>query len=110
MARAERVEQVVVVAAALVLVADQQRNRRTRGQAAIHAGKDLDPILLAPLGHVARGARLAAIEIGLKVIGRQRQTRRTAVDHAADRRPVRFAEVGDPEQMAESGSRHGAGF
>ena len=37
----------------------------------------------------------------------ERDARRAAVDHAAERRPVAFAEGRDAEQMAEGVVRHG---
>jgi hypothetical protein len=46
-------------------------------------------------------AGTAAIEIALDVFVGQRDQRRAAIDHAADRDPVAFAEGRDPEQMAE---------
>jgi hypothetical protein len=46
--------------------------------------------------------------IALNVFDRQRQQRRTAIDHAADRNPVALAEGRDPEQMAEGVVGHGA--
>src|SRR3546814_5781906 len=39
---------------------------------------------------------------------RDRDVRRAAIDHAADRRPVRFAEGGDPEQVSERVQAHPA--
>jgi hypothetical protein len=54
------------------------------------SGQNLDGIGLAPLRHMPRGPRLAAIEFGLDVGLADRQSRRAAIDHAADRRPVRL--------------------
>src|SRR5690606_22244599 len=50
---------------------------------------------------VAAAAGRAAREVVGEVFRRQRDPRRAAVDHAADRRPVRLAEGGDPQQRAE---------
>ena len=97
----ERVGDVRVVLAARVLVADQQRDRRAGRAAFEHAGEDLHRVRLAPLRDVPRRAGPAAIELALDVGFGERQSRRTAVDDAADRRPVRFAERGDAEQRAE---------
>jgi hypothetical protein len=44
---------------------------------------------------------LRLVEVALDLLGGQRDPRRAAVDHAADRRPVAFAEGGDAEEMAE---------
>ena len=58
---------------------------------------------------MARCARLSAIEIALDLAGGERHAGRTAVDDAADRRTVRFAEGGNAEQGAESVAGHGEG-
>ncbi len=52
--------------------------------------------------------RPALVEVDLDVLDGQRNARRAAVDHAADRRPVAFAEAGETEQMAEGVERHGS--
>ena len=49
-----------------------------------------------------RLAGAAAVEIGLDVGFGERDARRAAIDHAAERRPVAFAEGRDAEQMAEA--------
>jgi hypothetical protein len=95
-----------VVLAARILVADQQRDRRAGGHALVHAGQDLDTVGFAPLRHMARRAGPAPVEIVLQVLGRQRQPGRAAVDHAADRRSVRLAEVGDLQEVPEGGTGH----
>ncbi|KAG1475502.1 hypothetical protein G6F54_014234 [Rhizopus delemar] len=95
MARPELLADVGVVLAALVGVADQQRDRSACGQALVHAGQDLDLIGLA----ARRGVPALAGGAALQVVGEfgrvQRQPRRAAIDHAADGRPVRLAERGD---------------
>ena len=91
----------VVVLAARVGVADQQGDRRAGRAAFVDAAQDLDGIGLVPLRRVARAAGGAALEILREVVFGDRDSRRTAVDDAADRRPVRFAEGGDAEQLAE---------
>ena len=106
-AGAERVGDVRVVLAALVLVADQQRDRRARRAALEHAGQDLDGVGLAPLRHVPRRAGPAAVEFVLDVGLRERQSGRAAVDDAADRGTVRFAERREAEQRAERVAGHG---
>ena len=87
-ARAEHVLDLRVVLAARVDVADEKRDRRAGGAAFEHAGEDLDGVLFAPLRHVARGAGLAPVELGLDVGFGELQSRRAAVDDAADRRAV----------------------
>ena len=105
--RPKRVGDAGVILAARIFVADQERDRRARGAALEHAGEDLDRIRLAPLRHMPRRARFAAVEIALDLAGRERHAWRTAVDDATDRWPVRFAERGDAEQRAERVAGHG---
>src|SRR5207249_7173307 len=96
-----------IVLGALVGVFDQQRDRRSRRHLHTglgmghHAGQDFDRIRFLALGGEARLSRTAAVEIVLNVLIGQRDQRRAAVDHAADRDPVALAEGRDPEQMAE---------
>jgi hypothetical protein len=92
MARAETVGDIAVVLAALVFIFDQQRNRGAGGHALVHAGQDLHRVRFLALRHMARGARLAAVEFGLDVGLGQRQSRRAAIDHTADGRTMGFAE------------------
>src|SRR5580658_10441337 len=91
----EAVGNFCVVLAALVFVAYQQCDRRAGGLALEHAGENFDAIAFAPLRDVARGTGLAPVKVALDVFGGKRQPRRAAIDDAADRRPVRFAERGD---------------
>ena len=102
----ERVEQVRVVLAALIGVADQERDRRPGRSALEDAGEDLDLVLLLALGDVARGARPAPVELGLDVGLGELHAGRTAIDDAADRRAVALAERRDAKQRAERASRH----
>ena len=71
------------------------------------AGEDLHRVRLAPLRGEARLAGAALVEKGLDVGGGQRNARRTAVDHAAERDPVALAEGRDAKQMAERVVGHG---
>ncbi len=108
MAGAVEVADFRVILRALVDILDHQRDRRSRrhlfpaGVVDHDAGEDLHLVGLAALGGKARLAGTAAIEIALDVGRRQRQPRRTAVDHAADRGTMAFAEGGHPKQMAEA--------
>jgi len=86
--RAEGLGNIAVVLAALVLIADQQANRRPRRAALEDAGEDLDLIRLAPLRHVPGGSRPTAVELALNVGFRNRQPGRAAINDAADRRTV----------------------
>ena len=71
-----------------------------------HAGQNLHRVGFLALRGEARLAGTAAIEIALDVLGGQRQQRRTAIDHAADRNPVAFAKGRDPEHVAEGVEGH----
>ena len=51
-------------------------------------------------------AGAALVHPGLDVGLGQRDARRAAIDHAADRRPMAFAKGGDAEKMAEGVVRH----
>ena len=106
MAGPERVEDVAVVLAALIRVLDQQSDRRAGGQALVDAAEDLHHIGLAALRHMPARARAAPVEVGLDVVDAQRQAGRAAVDHAADRRAVALAEIGDAKESAESAAGH----
>ena len=96
-----------IVLGALIDVVDQQRDRRAGGDLTAgrlvgeHAGQDFDRVRLLPLGGEARLAGPPLVQIGLDIGLAERDARWTAVDHAADRRPVAFAEGRDPEEMAE---------
>ena len=106
MTGAKGVEQVGVVAAARILVADHQRDRRAGGHALVQARQDLDGVGLVALRHVAAGAGAAAVEVGLDVGLAQRHAGWAAVDHAADGRAMALAEVGDAKQVAEGAAGH----
>ena len=67
MAGAERLDDIAVILAALIGIADQQRDRRAGGLALEHARQDFDLIRFLALRDVARRAGLAAIEFELDV-------------------------------------------
>ncbi len=96
-----------IVLRALVDILDQERDRRACRDlfaAALvdeDAGQDLDLVGLAPLGREPRLAGPAPVEVGLDIARRERDQRRTAVDDAAERRPMALAEGSDAEEMAE---------
>src|SRR5262249_51356227 len=102
-----------IILRALIDVIDHQRDRRSgrdlRPGALVgeHARQDSHFIGLAPLRGETRLPRPALVQIGLDVAYIERNARRAAVDHAADRGPVALAERGDAEQMAERIERHG---
>jgi len=90
MSRTEGVADRVVILGALILVFDQQRDRRARGHlAAVAVGddarKNADGVGFFSLGGEAGLPRLALVEEPLDVGFAQRDQRRTAVDDAANR-------------------------
>src|SRR5690606_1988276 len=90
-AGAELARDRAVVLAALVGVAHQQRDRGAGGDALVHAAEDLDLVGLAPRRGVAGLAGGAPRQVVGEIFGCDGDAGRAAVDHAADRRPVRFA-------------------
>jgi hypothetical protein len=78
---------------------DRRPGRHLRAACRVgeHAGQDFDRIGLLALRGVARLAGTAAVEVGLDIALFERNARRTAVDDAANRRPVTFTEGRDPE-------------
>ena len=103
----ELVDDVAVVLRALIDVADHQRDRRAgRHLASVrvreYARQDLDLVWLLALRGEARLTRAPLVEERLDIGRLQRQSRRAAVDHAAERRPVALAPGRHAEQMAES--------
>ena len=106
MTGAEGLGNIPVILAALVLIADQQADRRAGSLAFEDTGKNLDGIRLATLRHMTRRSRLAAIEFGLDIGFAERQTRRTAIDNAANGRAMRFAKGRHSKQGAEGIAGH----
>ena len=109
-AGAEGLQDVAVILAALVGVLDQQADGGAGGLALINTREDFHRIGLVALGHKAAGAGAAPVQVGLDVGRAQGHAGRTAVDHAADGRAVRFPEVGDCEKMSEGIAAHGADY
>ena len=109
MARTESLGDRAVVLRALVLVADQERDRRARGPPFEHPRQDLDAVRFAALSDMARGPWFAPVEFGLDLGGRDLETGRASVDDAADRRTVGFAERGNAKEQAVIVAGHGAG-
>src|SRR6516225_338179 len=114
MARPVFVLDIRIIFRALIDIIDQQRDRRA-GRDLFSArlidkdaGKDFHRIRLLALRRVARLARSPAIETGLNVRLGERNTRWTAVNYAADRRRMAFAEGRDAKQMPERVERHDA--
>ncbi len=110
MAGTKGIGNIAVILTALVFVADQQRNRRPRGFALVHAGQDLHRIGLLALRNVARGAGFAAIQFRLDVVRRQHHARWAAVDDAADGGPVGFAKCSYRKKRTKSITGHDVEF
>ena len=104
-AGAELLGDLAVVLAARIGVAHQQRDRRAGGAPSytplrISTSSASCRCEVCRVLPVARRARSCA-----KSSARDRDARRAAVDHAADRRPVGLAEGGDAQQLAEGVQR-----
>ncbi|MPM26318.1 hypothetical protein SDC9_72819 [bioreactor metagenome] len=106
MAGPEKFGEIAVIAAALVLIADQQRQRRTGGAPLENAGKNLHRIAFIALRHQFRLARTATVELNLNIGRFQLHPRRHTVDDCAQCDAMGFAEGGDPEQSSENASAH----
>src|SRR5260221_1555053 len=104
--RAEGVGERAVLLAALVLVPDDETDRRARGPALEYAGEDLDAVGFLSLRDVARGPRLPAVELLLNVLLVEPEPRWAAVHHAAVGGPLALPERGHAVEQAESIARH----
>jgi hypothetical protein len=83
MGRSGHLDHFAIIAGTLVLVVNQQADRRAEGQAVFHPREDGDPIrFFARRGQVAL-AGTAAIELRLDIGFGQLQTGRTAIDDGA---------------------------
>src|ERR1700733_15115211 len=103
---AETISQAVIVARAGVAVLDQQSDWRAGGAPFEHAGQYPHLVGFAPLTHELRAAGATPVDVTLQIGRFQRQSRGTAVDDAAQCRPVALAEAGDREQSAYGVARH----
>ena len=92
MSRTENVLNGAVVLRTLVGILNQQANAGPGGHALEYAGEDLHLVRLAALGGIARGSRTTAIEIVLEIGFGKRNAWRHAVNDAAQRQAMRFAE------------------
>ena len=104
--RAKLYGDVAIVRTALILIANQQGDRRPRGFALKHTRQNLHLIRLLALRDMARRPRTAAIQLRLNVLNRQGHARRTAVNHATNRWSVRLAKIGDAKNLSEGASCH----
>jgi hypothetical protein len=72
----------------------------------MYARHDLDPIGFLPLGDMTRGTRAPAVKIALNIGLGERKPGRAAINHTSNGRAMRLTEIGDPEQLTKSVSRH----
>jgi len=82
------------------------KNWRARRHAFERPREDFDGVRFVPLRGVTRFAGGAAFQIAAKIFRRDRDARRTAVNHAADRRPVAFAEGRYAKKLSERVAGH----
>src|SRR5882672_7169503 len=106
MPRPEAILDLLVVARALILVLDQQTDRRARGPALEDTRQNTHRVGLAPLAGELRQPGAAPLDIRLYICLGQRQPRRTAVHHAAQRRAVAFAKTRHREHSTEGITCH----
>src|SRR5690606_41726650 len=97
-----------VVVRPLVLVLDQEPDRRAGRNAFEYARQDLYLVGLVTLGGVARTAGTAPLQVGLDVGRCEFESGRAAVDDAAHRGAVALAEGGHRKQEAEAVPGHQA--
>jgi purine-binding chemotaxis protein CheW len=109
MAGAEGLQQVAVVLAALIGIADEQGDGCAGGAAFEHPREDLDLVSLLALGHVAAGAGAAAVQLGLDVGLAEHHAGWAAVDDTTNGGTMAFAEVGDREEQTDGRAGHGDG-
>ena len=86
----------------------EQADRRAGRASFEHARQDAHLVGLLALAGVPRSAGAPPLQLRLDVLLRQLQPRRAAVDDAAERRPVAFAEGRDGEELAEGVAGHAA--
>ncbi len=106
MPRPEPILDLLVIARALILVLDQESDRRARGPALEYAGQDADRVGLLALTGVLRRSGAAPLHVGLKIRLGEREAGRASVHDAPERRPVALAETRHREDSSERISRH----
>ena len=92
-----------VVFAALIFVVDDQGYGRARRLALIHARKNMHGVAFPALRNKPARSGPASVKVALNVFNGKLQSRRAAVNDAADCRSVAFAEVGHDKHL--SGAR-----
>ena len=90
----------VIVGGMLGGILYHQGDRRAGRQAVEDTGENLDAVRLLPRCCETARARLPAIQIFLNVSFRECKTCGAAVDHNAERLPVRFPPCSNPEYCA----------
>src|SRR5262249_5549782 len=106
-ARAELLADLLVVARALVLVGDDERDRGAERAPLEDPGDDAHGVGLLARGDEAALAGGAAVELGLDVGLGERQQRRAAVHHRPDAPSVRLPPGRHAEELSE-GVAHAA--
>ncbi len=106
MARTELVLDVAVVLRALVLVLDDQADRRAGCHALEHAGEYPDLVRFIALRRVTTAPWPATVQVRLDIGFGERHPRRAAVDDAAERQPVALAKGRHHEIAAKTVSGH----
>ncbi len=89
----EAILDLLVIARARIGVLDQQANGRAGGATFEHPGDEAHRILLATLADKLRRPGAPPVHIALQVSLGQFQSRRTAVNNAAEGRAMAFAQV-----------------
>ena len=95
------VAEFLVVARPMVLVLDQQTDRRSQGDAIFNAAEDADLVAFLARGRQVALAWTAPVQLGLDVEFGQGQPRRAAGNDRADSGAVRFTKGGDAENGAK---------
>ena len=91
-----------VVLATLVGVGNVNADGGAGGCAFKEPGKELDAVIFLARGDVARGAGFAPVEFALDGVKIKRDTRRSAIEDAADGRAVAFAVGGEGEVLSDA--------
>ena len=103
-----------IVFGALIHIFDQQSDRCAGGQLLCHpfvledAGENFHRVRFLALGDEFRLTWAPPLQIALDIGFAEGDAGRAAIHHAADGRPVAFAEGGDAKQMPERIVRHKA--
>jgi hypothetical protein len=85
----------------MVLVLDQQPNRRSSGLTFEYARKDFDAIGFATLARVSRRASSTPLYIALNILVADSHARWTTINDCSKRRPMTFAKGRDGEEFSE---------